>query len=220
MNYNIISTGSNGNAVVIEDKILIDCGVSFSKLKQCYKKLQIVLLTHIHTDHFNKTTIKRLAIERPTLRFACCNWLVSDLIECGVNKKNIDVLNIGTWYDYAQFKISPVLLYHNVDQCGYRIFVSIPFGYKKIFYATDTNKLDGITAKNYDLYMIEANYTENGIQERINAKKTLNMYCYEYDAMLNHLSKEKCDEFIYNNMGENSKYVYLHQHIEKGGNIE
>lgn len=220
MNYNIISTGSNGNAVVIEDKILIDCGVSFSKLKQYYKKLQIVLLTHIHTDHFNKTTIKRLAIERPTLRFACCNWLVNELVQCGVNKRNIDVLNVGVWYNYGGFKISPILLYHNVEQCGYRVFINYPDGIKKIMYATDTNKLDGITAKNYDLYMIEANYTENGIQERINAKKTLNMYCYEYDAMLNHLSKEKCDEFIYNNMGENSKYVYLHQHIEKGGNIE
>lgn len=220
MNYNIISTGSNGNAVVIEDKILIDCGVSFSKLKQYYKKLQIVLLTHIHTDHFNKTTIKRLAIERPTLRFACCNWLVNELVQCGVNKRNIDVLNVGVWYNYGGFKISPILLYHNVEQCGYRVFINYPDGIKKIMYATDTNKLDGITAKNYDLYMIEANYTENGIQERINAKKALNMYCYEYDAMLNHLSKEKCDEFIYNNMGENSKYVYLHQHIEKGGNIE
>lgn len=220
MNYNIISTGSNGNAVVIEDKILIDCGVSFSKLKQCYKKLQICLLTHIHTDHFNKTTIKRLTIERPTLRFACCNWLVNELVQCGVNKRNIDVLNVGVWYNYGGFKISPILLYHNVEQCGYRVFINYPDGIKKIMYATDTNKLDGITAKNYDLYMIEANYTENDIQERINAKKALNMYCYEYDAMLNHLSKEKCDEFIYNNMGENSKYVYLHQHIEKGGNIE
>lgn len=220
MLYNIISTGSKGNALVIEDKILIDCGVSFSKLKQCYKKLQIVLLTHIHTDHFNKTTIKRLAIERPTLRFACCNWLVNELVQCGVNKRNIDVLNVGVWYNYGGFKISPILLYHNVEQCGYRVFINYPDGIKKIMYATDTNKLDGITAKNYDLYMIEANYTENDIQERINAKKALNMYCYEYDAMLNHLSKEKCDEFIYNNMGENSKYVYLHQHIEKGGNIE
>ena len=33
MFYNIISTGSKGNALVIEDNILIDCGVSFTKLK-------------------------------------------------------------------------------------------------------------------------------------------------------------------------------------------
>ena len=38
MFYNIISTGSKGNALVIEDNILIDCGVSFTKLKNVYKK--------------------------------------------------------------------------------------------------------------------------------------------------------------------------------------
>lgn len=215
MFYNIISTGSKGNALVIEDNILIDCGVSFTKLKNCYKNLSIVLLTHIHTDHFNKTTIKRLALERPTLRFACCNWLVNELVQCGVNKRNIDVLNVGVWYNYGRFKISPILLYHNVEQCGYRVFINYPDGIKKIMYATDTNKLDGIKAPEYDYYFIEANYTEEGIQERINAKKALNMYCYEIDAMLNHLSKEKCDQFLYENMGANSQYVYMHKHIDK-----
>lgn len=34
--YNIIATGSKGNAVKIDD-ILIDCGVSFKKLKDVYK---------------------------------------------------------------------------------------------------------------------------------------------------------------------------------------
>lgn len=211
MNYNIIDTGSKGNALIIEKMLLVDCGVSFTKLKDHYKDLKVVLLTHIHGDHFNKTTIKTLAFERPTLRFACCNWLVNDLVECGVNKSNIDVLNVGVWYNYGAFKVSPILLYHNVEQCGYRIFINE----KKAIYATDTNKLDGITAPDYDYYFIEANYTEDGIQERINAKELLGLYVYEYDAILNHLSKEKCDEFILKNAGENSQYVYMHKHIDK-----
>ena len=36
--YNIIATGSKGNAVKIDD-ILIDCGVSFKKLKDVYNKI-------------------------------------------------------------------------------------------------------------------------------------------------------------------------------------
>lgn len=216
MIYDIINTGSNGNATVIENIILIDCGVSFVRIKPYYKSIKLVLLTHIHSDHFNKTTIKRLAKERPTLRFACCEWLVSPLIECGVNKKNIDILEIGKWYQYSGIKVSPVLLYHNVDQCGYRVFVND----KKLFYATDTNTLDGISANNYDLYMVEANYTEEEIRGRIEAKKGLKTYCYENDVILNHLSKEKCDEFLYNNMGEKSQYVYMHQHVERGKDNE
>ena len=54
MEYNIISTGSKGNAVVINDVILIDCGVSFRALKDVYKNIKIVLLTHIHSDHFSR----------------------------------------------------------------------------------------------------------------------------------------------------------------------
>lgn len=211
MNYNIISTGSKGNALVINKKILIDCGVPFAKLKDFYKSFQLVLLTHIHSDHFNKSTIKKLAQLRPTLRFGCCEWLVEELVNCGVNKKNIDVLKIGKWYEYYDFTVSPVVLYHNVEQCGYRLYID----HQKIFYATDTNSLDGIYAKNYDYYFVEANYEEEEIKERIKAKEMLGIYSYEKDVIKNHLSKQKCDEFLYENMGENSKYIYMHQHEER-----
>ena len=53
MTYNIISTGSKGNAVVINGRILIDCGVPFKALEPVKKDLRLALLTHIHSDHFN-----------------------------------------------------------------------------------------------------------------------------------------------------------------------
>ena len=56
--YNIIATGSTGNAVKIND-ILIDCGVSFKKLKDVYKHIKLVLLTHEHSDHFRPSTIRK-----------------------------------------------------------------------------------------------------------------------------------------------------------------
>ena len=51
IDYNIIATGSKGNAVVIDQKILIDCGVSFKALSKVYRALKLVLLTHIHSDN-------------------------------------------------------------------------------------------------------------------------------------------------------------------------
>ena len=212
MRHNIISTGSQGNAVVLNDCILIDCGVSFKALKEVYKDTKIVLLTHCHSDHFNPTTISMLARERPTLRFACCEWLVADLVGCGVSQRNIDVLEIGKIYDYKAFKVSPIKLYHNVPQCGYRVF----FGGKKAIYATDTHTLDGIKAKDYDLYMIEANYTDDDLQERINAKLEAGEFSYELNVANRHLSKEQADTFLLENMGENSNFVYLHGHVDKG----
>ena len=211
MNYKIISSSSTGNAVIIRDIILIDCGVTFKRLEKYYKKLKKVLLTHIHGDHFKKATIKKLAQERPTLRFACCEWLLEPLLECGVNRKNIDILQIGTRYDYKLFKIIPIKLYHDVPQCGYRVL----FDDYKVIYATDTRTLDGITAQNYDLYLIEGNYEDKELEERIRKKQEIQQYCYEYRARYTHLSKGQASDFLLKNMGDNSEYVFMHEHVER-----
>lgn len=212
MIYNIISTGSKGNAVVINENILIDCGVSYSKLKMVVGGLKLVLLTHIHSDHFQSSTVKLLAKNRPTLRFVCGSWLVEPLLSAGVAPSNIDIVDLGKIYHYkiagVDIRISPVKLYHDVPNYGYRVY----YGSEKLFYATDTARLDGITAKGYDLYLIEANYEESEIQERIREKVEKREYAYEYKVLDRHLSKQQADNFLYINMENNSKYVYLHCH--------
>ena len=217
MQVSIISSGSHGNAVVVNKNILIDCGVSFKALKDVYRDIQIVLLTHIHSDHFNKTTLHKLSQERPTLRFACCDWLVPELLKheksngCKIPQQNIDVLEIGKIYDYNTFKVSPIKLYHDVPNCGYRVFVNG----EKAIYCTDTRTLEGITAKNYDLYLIESNYEEDEIRERISKKQMQGQYAYEIAVTGRHLSKEQADAFLLENMGANSSYIYLHEHRER-----
>ncbi|MGN1092135.1 MAG: MBL fold metallo-hydrolase [Monoglobaceae bacterium] len=211
MKYLIISTGSNGNAAVINDCILIDCGVPFKSLKEVIGKLKLVLLTHIHADHFKRTTIKRLAASRPTLRFACGSFLVPALVECGVSKSKIDVLDFGKKYNYSFFKVAPVKLYHDVDNFGYRIY----FNDEKAIYATDTEHLNGIKAKGYDLYMLEANYEDEEIKNRIAERKKAGEYVYEDRVLRTHLSKQQADDFFFENMiSGKSELVYLHQHKE------
>lgn len=212
MKYKVISTGSQGNAVIINN-VLIDCGVPFKALQDDFRDIKLVLLTHRHGDHINKTTVKRLAAERPTLRFGCCSWIVPSLVRCNVSLKNIDVYEIGKIYDYKFFKISPVQLYHDVDNCGYRLF----FGNEKAIYMTDTGHVDGIKAKDYDLYLIEANYEDDELRERIERKIAAGEYCYELNVASRHLSKEQADAFLFDNMGEHSEYVYLHGHRDGDG---
>lgn len=211
MNYKIISSCSSGNATVIRDIILVDCGVTFKKLEDYYRNLKLVLLTHIHSDHFKKETIKKLAQERPTLRFACCEWLLQPLLDCGVSRKNIDILQIGTKYDYKLFKVVPIKLYHDVPQCGYRVL----FDDYKAIYMTDTKTVEGIVAKDYDLYLIEGNYDEDEIEERIKQKQQEGQFTYEFRAKNSHLSKQQASEFLLENMGEKSEYVLMHEHIER-----
>lgn len=213
MIYNIISTGSKGNAVIINNCILIDCGVPFKSLEPYIRDLKIVLLTHIHSDHFCPSTIRKLAAERPTLRFGCCKWLINNLVASGVPKWRIDVYSPNLKCVYKGFELTAVPLNHNVPNCGYKITMNG----EKLLYATDTNDLNGISAKNFDLYMLEANYDDMEIQERIKEKEADGGYAYEKQVLHNHLSKAKCDDFIINNAGIKSQFVYLHGHI--GANI-
>ena len=206
--YDIIATGSSGNAVIIEDNILIDCGVPFSRLKEYVRRLKLILLTHQHFDHFNKATIKRLAFERPTLRFACAGWLVQSLVDCGVKLSNIDVLQGGKRYSFGICEVEPFELPHSVPNVGYKLYVCG----KKLIYATDTSSLDGVEARDFDLYMIEANHTEQEITDRIAEKLRNGEYSYEFNARVNHLSREQADEFIYSNIGAKGVYIYMHSH--------
>lgn len=153
MIYEIIQSGSNGNAVVYNDDIMVDCGVPFSKIKPYYKNIKLLLLTHIHSDHFNKSTIKTLAQLRPTLKFVCCEWLVKDLLECDVPKKNIIILSLERTFDFGKYLITPFYAKHDVLNCGYKI--TIVKNFYKIFHVTDVNSLENIEAKDYDLYCIE-----------------------------------------------------------------
>lgn len=206
MTYKIVNSGSDGNCVIINDIIAIDMGVSYKRLSPYIKNLKIVLLTHIHGDHFNKTTIRQLAKNRPTLRFGCCKWLVQDLINCEVDKRNIDVFDINKKYNYGLFQIVPIKLYHDVPQCGYRLFINN----EKLIYATDTYTLDGIKAIDYDYYLIEGNYQD---EEELSSR-AVNSY-YESRVRHTHLSKEYATNWLLENMGLKSVYYWMHEHKNK-----
>ena len=205
----VLASSSKGNAVVINKTILIDCGVSFRALKDVYSDLQLVLLTHIHGDHFNKRTIKRLALERPTLRFGCCEWLAGNLLDV-VEPRNIDIYEVDNTKMYNNgVTVKPAALVHNVPNCAYLIRIAEK---GSVFYATDMNNLDNIDEKDCDLYLLESNYGDEEIVERIRQKQKSGEHIYEWDALDNHMSREKAIEWLYKNMGMHSRYIFLHQH--------
>ena len=200
----VISSGSEGNAVIYNKSIMVDCGVTLKALSEVKRSLKIVLLTHKHGDHLKLRTLQRLQAERPTLRVACGNFLLEEL-PC---IKNIDVLQVGKIYDYGAFKISPVKLYHDVPNFGRRIF--LPNG-QKIFHATDTAHLEGITAKGYDLYAIEHNYCEEYIQQAIEEARANGEYTHAYGNINTHLSIQQARAFIETNRKESSEVLELHK---------
>lgn len=211
IDYQVLSTGSAGNAVIINRAVMIDCGVPFRAVASALRDIRLVLLTHIHGDHFRASTLKKISEERPTVRFGACEWLIKPLADAGIPTRQIDLLKVGYQYDYGICRVLPVPLAHDVPNCGYK--VHWPGG--RMIYATDTVNMHGITAKDYDLYMIEANYEEEEIRQRIADKKANGQYIYEKRVLKTHLSKAKCDDWIYQNAGPMSEIMYLHGHREE-----
>ena len=219
MQVDILTSGSSGNATIINGEILIDCGMSYSALEEYKDSLKLVLLTHAHSDHFRESTIQKLAKERPTVRFATPTYLVAKLVQCGVRKSNIDVLEYEKWTRYTEsLAVKMFDLPHGsyaknvqkniaVENVGYKLEI----GKNKIIYATDTSSMDGVKAKGYDLYLIEANYSERELAERVAEATRNGEFTHEKYSRLNHLSKEKCDAWLAKNMGENGQIVYMHK---------
>ena len=201
--YKIIASSSKGNSVLYHQSILVDIGVSFALIKPFLYDIQIVLLTHEHKDHINIETLKRLQFERPTLRIGCGEFMLKYLD----GLKNIDILEACNKYDYSNFVVIPVKLYHDAPNFGYRILKED----YKIIHATDTAHLNGIEAKNYNLYALEHNYDEETIDDIIESKKENGQYSYEKAAINSHLSEQQAKDFIYKNKGENYKILRLHE---------
>ena len=210
---NILATGSTGNAVIVQKNILIDCGVPFRTVEPYIWEIKLVLLTHQHGDHFKPSTLRRMSLEKPLMRFGCGPFLVDRLVKAGVSKQQIDVLQPKMLYGYGIVNVIPFPLYHDVPNYGFKLH--FPEG--KVFYATDTRSLNGIVALNYDLYLVEANYKDEELRARMDEKIAAGEYAYEERVVKNHLSEKRCNDWLYKNMGPTSEYIYLHQHIERGG---
>lgn len=203
MTYKILGSSSKGNSVIYENQIMVDCGVKVRDVEGV--KVKLLLLTHEHRDHFNLPAIKKLIKNNPTIRIAYCEWM-SDLVK-ELNHDHTDLLELNKLYDYGLIKVSPFQLYHDVKQCGWRIFIND----KKIFHATDTHTLEGINAKDYDLYAIEHNYDEELVHAAIEKSKHTGEFCRAYQSIDSHLSYQQAKAFYDDNRKPSSQLIPLHQ---------
>ena len=201
----IIASGSSGNCLIYHNTIMIDCGVPYSLIKPYVSDLQIVLLTHVHKDHINIRTLKKIVQERPTLRIGCGVWMLEYLE--GIDRRNIDVYEFAKWYDYGHFKLSIGKLYHDVPNCFYRIDKNS----YKIFHATDTGHLEGISAYGYDLYALEYNHDEETALKVIEEARRKGEFTHLIGSMRTHLSEQQANEFYYKNRAEHSQVIRLHE---------
>ena len=205
MKYKIIQSGSKGNAIIYQDKVMVDCGVPYADIEEYLKEVKVILLTHEHKDHFNVSTITKIAIKHPAIVFVGCEWMVKKLKAIGqINCKEVQLKSVATLHEIT---FSPFQLYHDAQNCGWRIIVDE----KTIFHATDTSTLEGIVAKGYDLYAIEHNYDETIIHQRMEEELEKGLFSHGYGSINSHLSVQQAESFIEQNRKKDSQILKLHQ---------
>lgn len=209
----IISSGSDGNCVLYGDSIAIDIGINFKKISPYLNNLKWIFLTHEHSDHFNGLTLVRINFKFPKIKIITNDFMKGKIDDYDI--KNVTYIKSNQWYRLNKsIKIASFDLVHDVPNIGYRIVVD---GYK-IFHATDTGSLDGIEARDYDLYAIESNYDTVTLNEKIAYNEENNLFNYQKYVEKRHLSNDQCDKFFEENKKNESKLVRLH--ISKNNNKE
>lgn len=209
MKYEIIGSSSKGNCIIVEDILMLDCGVSYSKVKKYLSKVKLIFISHAHQDHLNKTCIKQIAYNFPTIKFLTGSVDIIEILkfDCEVNSKNILYIIHKKWYDIGIMKVKLELLIHDI----WNYALKWEYKGKLGIYAVDTERIDHIKAKNYDLYLIESNYNEELLQEHINNCEDTNLLYYLNRVPKTHLSDRQCNDFLIENMGENSVYEKIHK---------
>lgn len=197
MYYEIISTGSKGNSVIIND-IMVDCGVAFKRLKEYLYDVKYLLLTHIHSDHIKPTTLKRIKKEFPHIK-VIGNYEIAQLYDVD------HIINAGFPMDIDNYTFEAFECVHDVVTYGY----TWSFNDNEIIYATDTNSLENAPERKYDYLFLESNYDVEKLEL---ARGKRSKYGYDpYISGLRHLSTKDCKTFYYlNRRDKNSELIELH----------
>ena len=208
MYFNIIASGSKGNATVVVSKkarILIDMGISLARLEEGLKEINLkvkdldaVLFTHNHTDH-----MKGLRFFSPKIMYALEGNLSS----------LANVIHLYEPFQINDMKITPVRVSHDAtNPCAF----VLEDEEDKLFYMTDTGcMLEEILpyAKDPTYLIIESNHDIRMLLRTNRTYELKNRIMSDVGHLCNEDSAIACVEII----GPHTKEIYL-AHLSEEAN--
>lgn len=204
---NVIGTGSAGNAVVIDNALMIDAGLPVRELKEHLATVSAVFVTHQHGDHIRPAVVNHLARHRPVLlqRRFFVNESTRTALQVSLPKQvhtlagcpsidghgwrtSITTPN-GTSYGIEAFR-----LVHDVENYG---FVVTRGDGHRLIYATDTETMRYAPPGPFDAILVEGNWDEDKFTEMI---RSHDLHVQQRALQnLRHMSVQKFEEFVNRN---------------------
>lgn len=217
----ILGTGSTGNAVLIDDCIMIDCGLGVRKLMPHLTNVRHLFITHRHSDHLNISVLKNIAkkISPSIIRHGlhvnsdCYDLIkskakeIADLIETDrlthSSKLNLEIRGVS-------YEIETYPLWHDVENQGF----VIRKGDKSLIHATDTSTMRDAPKGQYDMILVEGNYDESKLIEYLNSDDRETRY--RAARNLRHLSIQAHENFVKSHSHQNTISIMLHESYDFG----
>lgn len=177
MNVKILASGSKGNAVVINDTVLIDAGISIKAFESHnLSEIDTLIVTHKHADHM-KTPLVRKLIEDGIQTYLPSN-AIADLTEEGKLDLNpflasgkLKVLNHSTTIKTDHLTITPYPQKHHT-LVNYALVIEN--SEHRLLYATDLDNLGPtdlgvglLSLGMFDTILLEGNYDEVYLRDYI-----------------------------------------------------
>jgi hypothetical protein len=222
----VISTGSKGNCVVLNDTYMFDIGVTQKVLKDYMYKIKYIFITHEHGDHIKPPTLLSFMKKNSIVKVYMLASVFSKHISTKFDeyRDRIVIINYNDILDINDVEFKVVEMTHGVKCVGYQFNMLDT----NICYATDTTsfeKLSGLfnlmlIESNHSLYKLKAAMSEiennlgsidyyekhgpKGMSKLRGQKKRI-------DGSLGHMSKEGCEEFrLENRDPKDSLCICLH----------
>lgn len=198
LDYHIIASGSDGNAVRI-GSIMVDCGVPFKDMKDDLYKVDTLLITHEHGDHIKKATYNRILDEFPRIK-TFANYAVA------YNFFINEVIGTAPFTTPSGIEVTPYTGVHDVEVT----YFTFNMNGQEVIYATDTCALENPNKIKFDWLFLESNYDEQKLREMARQYTTRS-----YDPWVSshrHLSTQQSKAFYYiNRRDTTSHWIELHK---------
>jgi len=210
-NVQVLGSSSRGNCIYVDCgdiRFLLDCGLTLKQTKiklhqigVSISSIDYVLITHEHIDHVRclkqlveEYNIKVIASHGTLRKFS---FPLGNIIYIKDKERlhihNMDVLAKKVNHDAAEplcFSIENSLS-------------------EKLLYLTDCGMAKYLKYKDYDFYIVEANYSleqlefnyENNLIHRVRYERAV--------SGMGHLNLDETIEFLSRNIGENTKNIIL-----------